>query len=418
MAKAKKSDATDDQKATPKTEVSDDVVEAEVVEEIPAESEISDEQSDTDTDVEAEPVEDAESSVEIDEENSSDEPEASGQPEAEESLDDPHAATSPLPEKRSGGFLPLLIGGVIAGGIGFGASQFLGPLQSAPDEATIALQAQAEASATEIETIKSQLQSSIASSTAAQNSGQELQAAIENVATTVSGLDQKFDDIAGVLAGLDARIIELEKRPLTQGLPSSAIEAYERELEELKASVAEQRAEAQMMEENARITAQQALARAALTRVISALDAGQVFRGPLTDLTMATGEQAPAELDALADTGVASLATLQADFPAAARAALATARRTEDQGGNRFLTFMQTQLGARSVTPQEGNDPDAILSRAEAAVRDGDIDAALIEVASLPDTARAEMSAWVDLATTRRNALNAGQSLAQALNSN
>ncbi|WP_370230935.1 COG4223 family protein, partial [Cognatishimia sp.] len=195
-------------------------------------------------------------------------------------------------------------------------------------------------------------------------------------------------------------------------------QAYERELEELKASVAAQRAEAQAMEENAKMTAQQALARAALTRVLSALDAGQSFRAPLNDLVTATGTPAPAALDSLADTGAPSLATLQSQFPEAARAALAAARTTEEQTGNRFLSFMKTQLGARSVTPHDGDDADAVLSRAEAALTSGNLTDALAEIAALPDAAQAQIAQWADLARTRQDALAAGEALSHALSTN
>ncbi|MGR3839860.1 MAG: COG4223 family protein, partial [Cognatishimia sp.] len=245
-----------------------------------------------------------------------------------------------------------------------------------------------------------------------------LQGSVDGLTASLAGINQKFDDVSAALAGLDTRIIELEKRPLTQGLPSSAIKAYERELEDLKASVAEQRAEAAAMEENAKQTAQQALARAALTRVLSALDAGQGFRAPLTDLVTATGTPAPQILDDLADSGVVSLATLQSSYPEAARAALAAARKVEGTSGNRFLSFMQSQLGARSVTPQEGDGADAVLSRAEAALRTGNLTDVLAELDTLPDPAKPAIAAWLETAKTRQAALSAGNALSAQLNSN
>lgn len=78
---------------------------------------------------------------------------------------------------------------------------------------------------------------------------------------------------------------------------------------------------------------------------------------------------------------------------------------------------MTRQLGARSVTPREGDDPDAVLSRAEAAVVDGQLDAALAEIAALPETARAEMAGWEAAAAKRLSAMRAAETLAQSLNS-
>jgi len=79
---------------------------------------------------------------------------------------------------------------------------------------------------------------------------------------------------------------------------------------------------------------------------------------------------------------------------------------------------LQRQLGARSVEPREGNDPDAILSRAEAALINGHLPQALAEIAALPDEAQAEMGNWVTLATIRAAALSAAAALAQSLNTN
>lgn len=428
MAKAKKSDTSDDQDTKPTTEVAEDVVDAEVIEEIPAES--------TD-DTEIDEPETDEIKSEDGEEASSDDQVSSDEATVEENLEDTEAE-EPLTESETdpnepvaentqseptsvaaaSGFVPLLVGGILAGGIGFGAALLLDPLQSGPDEATIALQSDVQSQAAVIETLTATVENNANVLGQTSEDAGTLQASIDGLTASLAATNQKFDDVSGALADLDARIIELEKRPFTQGLPSSAIQAYERELEELKASVAAQRAEAEAMEENAKLTAQQALARAALTRVLSALDAGQSFRAPLTDLVSATGTPAPAELEALADIGAPSLASLQSRFPDAARAALAAARRTEGQGGNRLLSFMQTQLGARSVTPQEGDDADAVLSRAEAALTAGNLTNALAEISALPEVAQAEIAEWFALARTRQEALAAGEALSQALNTN
>ena len=421
VAKAKKSDTSDDQDTKPTTEVSEDVVEAEVIEEIPAEADAPVEEAASEVDDKADTVEDvsdatetADEAVEAPEEVPSFEEPA---PEIESVAAEPAAAPAPA-QKSGSGFVPLLIGGILAGGIGFGAAQVLGPLQSGPDEATLALQAELQTQAAAIESLRADASQSASAVENTASQSANLQGAIDGLTGSLAAINQQFDDVSNALAGLDARIIELEKRPLTQGLPSSAIDAYERELEELKASVAAQRAEAEAMEENAKMTAQQALARAALTRVLSALDAGQPFRAPLNDLVTATGTPAPADLETLADTGAPSLASLQSSFPESARAALAAARQTEGQSGNRLLSFMQSQLGARSVTPQEGDDADAVLSRVEAALTAGNLTDALAELEALSESAKAQIADWTATARSRQDALAAGETLSQALNSN
>ncbi len=131
---------------------------------------------------------------------------------------------------------------------------------------------------------------------------------------------------------------------------------------------------------------------------------------------MAQGAGFEAELAALDDpaltqalaphaAGVPTLATLQAEFPTAARAVLDAARaETADQAGwgARLLDFLAAQTNARSVTPRPGDDPDAILSRAEFALRDGRLAEALAELQALPAPLQAPLAGWTAQAEARR----------------
>ena len=103
------------------------------------------------------------------------------------------------------------------------------------------------------------------------------------------------------------------------------------------------------------------------------------------------------------------MAALRAGFAPAARDAL-TASLAETAGGsfwNRTTAFLRSQTGARSLTPRAGSDPDAILSRAEAALGAGDLGAALTEVAALPPAGQARMAEWQGLAERRLAAAQA-----------
>lgn len=417
MTKSKKSDTARDEDAKPKAEVSDDVVDAEVIEEVAADEAAPDEAPATETpesdssDSAADDAEDTPSDAPTEADSYDETPDAPAM--SEETV----APAEQVPSSNTS-MMPMVLGGAVAAALGFGAAYVFTSMPSEPDAAVVALQSEQADLVKSVAAMQAAQSESRAATTASQEAASSLYAAIEGLTGSMAALNGRIDDLAGALANFDARITELEKRPISQGLPSTAIEAYERELEDLKASVAAQRAEAEAMEENAKLTAQQALARAAMTRVLSALDAGQSFRVPLNDLVTATGEAAPAELDAIADRGVSSLAKLQEDYPAAARAALAAARQTEGTGGNRLLSFMQAQLGARSVTPQQGDDADAVLSRAEEALRRSNLTDALAELTALPDSAAAAMAGWVAQATARRDALAAGDVLSQALNRN
>jgi len=102
---------------------------------------------------------------------------------------------------------------------------------------------------------------------------------------------------------------------------------------------------------------------------------------------------------------------------AAARAALPVALRDTagEDAVDRFTAFLQSQVGGRSLDPREGDDPDAVLSRAEAALRSGDLDGAITELAALPEGAQAVMAEWTSAAETRRDALAALDAVAAAL---
>ena len=78
--------------------------------------------------------------------------------------------------------------------------------------------------------------------------------------------------------------------------------------------------------------------------------------------------------------------------------------------------FFRSQLGMRSLVPREGDSPDAILSRAEAALRDARLGAALAELENLPEGARAALDDWIARATQRQEALSAADALSDRLN--
>lgn len=427
---AKKTDKT----ASDQSDAEKDIIDAEIVEEIPAQQ--ADAVPDTSEEKDAgEPVvmEEPEPS-ETEHPETADPDEASVDPVTDvaqdqdapsEALDEdskieqadaePQQAVAPVVEKRIG-FFPVFLGGVAAAAIGFGAAIYVFP-DGLPlsGEASVFEVETAEAlrsQASELAALKAQL------SEAANRD--DLNKAIADLSADLTTARADLDSLGVTIGGFDARIGELEKRPLTGAVSPAAIAAYEREVKSLQESVAAQRAEAETMEGNARLSAQQALGRSALTRVVSALDSGVPFRAALVDLTSAFGIAAPTALELLADDGVPTLSQLEDAYPLAAREALAVARKAnrDADGGSRLGTFLKNQLGARSVAPREGADPDAILSRSEAALREGRLNDALIELKTLPEIAAAEMADWAALAQTRADALQAAETLAQSLNSN
>ena len=250
-----------------------------------------------------------------------------------------------------------------------------------------------------------------------------LDSRIESLAGELEPLADKMTALTSAQSDLQSRIDELEKRPISEGVSQSAIDAYERELTRMKDSLEAQRAEvdnyisqARSMEAEADQSRQLATQRNALTRLQTALTEGAPYAEQL-DALRAAGLDVPAPLADSAETGVPTLAVLRAAFPDAAREALAAAREASKGDTPGFSAFLARQFGARSVEPRAGNDPDAILSRAEAAVTEGRIDTALTELDALPDVAKAPLADWIAQAQRRQAAMNAADTLAQSLTS-
>ena len=123
----------------------------------------------------------------------------------------------------------------------------------------------------------------------------------------------------------------------------------------------------------------------------------------------------PEALRTAATDGVITLASLQDAAPDASRAALAASPTDANAG---FGGFLKRQLGARSVAPREGNDPDAILSRVEGAVHQGHLTDALAEAKTLPQEAKSAMSDWLDSIAIRLAVTSASEALMQRLAAN
>ena len=81
----------------------------------------------------------------------------------------------------------------------------------------------------------------------------------------------------------------------------------------------------------------------------------------------------------------------------------------------RATSFLRTQTGARSLEPREGNAPDAILSRAEAALASGDLVVTLAEITTLPAEAQPALAEWRVIAETRLAAALAVADLAATI---
>lgn len=310
---------------------------------------------------------------------------------------------------KSGSAMSAILGGLVAGAIGFGAAYFVLPK---PD---MTLPAKISAQASEITELRDQ----IAAVPAPDLSGVE--AAQAATADAMVAADER-------ITALETRLNDLSNRAGDSGSVSTA--AYEAELDALRsemenlrgtaiAELESAREQAAEIENNAEAAARAATGRASLARIQSGMETGAPLGEALDDLAAALQADVPAALTAVRD-GTPTLAALQSDFPALARAALATARAEgvsgEAEGG--FASFLRNQFDVRSVAPKDGDGTDAILSRAEATLRHGRLTDALAEVGALPEVARAELSDWIALAEARADALAAAATLSTSLNDN
>ncbi|WP_017998273.1 hypothetical protein [Paracoccus sp. N5] len=347
-------------------------------------------------------------------------------------------------EVRKAGFMPTLLGGVIAAGLGAAATwsaiphlpeAWRSPAGQAPNEAALAaardaateaarseIQAQADAFAKRAgeagadaarqaladagpdpEALKAQAEKLAA----LEKTVSELEAR-PAVAPVVSGedsagLQQLLDDVNGRLAAQQARIDELAARSAVDPALAERMQGFAAQAEALQGQIASAAAEAEKrisaaqsqasaLQESADAANRRAQAATAAAALQAAIETGGPRDQALADL-QAAGIEAPAVL-----TGdVPTLEQLRADFPAAAREGLAASIKQVPQDGGALGAigdFLRVQTGARSVEPRAGDDPDAILSRADAAVKAGDVKGALAEIAALPQAGQEAMSAW------------------------
>ncbi|UXX82690.1 COG4223 family protein [Roseovarius pelagicus] len=360
-------------------------------------------------------------------------------PTGTEPLDDSAAPAlvpvTPTSEPKSG-FWPMVLGGVIAAGIGAGTAYYVLPkigVLGVPegtfrDDVTGIHAAQSqkiEEQSAEIETLRNEIAKAREAAEAATGAGGSPDlTAIED---TQSDLQTQLAALSDQISGLQSKMTALESRPISGGssVSQSEINDLQQMLETQSEALAMQQteiaalsADAAEQEAAAVASASAALRRAALTRIRTALDTGTGFTGALDDLE-ATGQEVPDALRAVAAEGVPSMASLQDAFPPAARLALADARKElgesgEGQGG--VMAFLSDQLGARSLEPREGDDPDAVLSRAEFALHEARLGDALAEIATLPATGQAALAGWVENARTRMNATRAVDALSAEIN--
>ena len=125
----------------------------------------------------------------------------------------------------------------------------------------------------------------------------------------------------------------------------------------------------------------------------------------------------PRDVAAAAGQGIPTAESLQRAFAPLARAALVRTRAQTAQAAPatdstqsvraRISALVKERLRVRSLTPREGSDPDAVLSRAQAAANANDFAAAVGALDTLPQTAQDIFADWRKGARLRAQATRA-----------
>ena len=333
-----------------------------------------------------------------------------------------------LDTQKLKGLLPLFAGGLLVGGIGFGAAMV--PSYFNPRDPIAPVLATQNQLSEKIEAQSRELEEIQARPTPVDLSGEVAALADSVIAFRTDLAALKAAQVAQARS-LSERIDSLEKRRLVEGVSPLAVAGYERELAQLRENISqlandatnkieEAKALAEVIEGNAAKLSRDGMVIYALTAIQAAVESGASYTVALDDLVAATNIGLPASLVENAPNGVASLSILQKQFPVAARAALKLAREEQGlaEGENGVLAFLKMQLGVRSLNAKGGGSADAVLSRAQAAVDVGDFAVALSEIATLSSVGQDALQGWSLVATLRLQVLAALQEFSSTFTGN
>ena len=267
---------------------------------------------------------------------------------------------------------------------------------------------------------------------------QDLQAQIDGMRTIVTdlaALQVEIEQLFGVQNETIDRVAALEEKLTSQSginpaanaestryatalkLVQTQISEQNNAIAEQRAGIAELSAAVELTQQETKSATHQSLTDGTISQVIGALESGAPFAFAIAGLQDFDNLLTPA-LVAAAPYGVPTADALARAFPEQSRTALIAARTTstsQASGSNRVGDFLRSQLGMRSITPRAGNDPDAVLSRAEAAIQAGQVSNALSALTALPDSARTSMAGWIEQAELRQAAQLAVAALSQQL---
>lgn len=276
---------------------------------------------------------------------------------------------------------------------------------------------------------------------------EEVRETANRAVDAIPALTREMAGVTARLNSLEQRLASIEARPVVETTPdvgediAKALSGYRDQVAALSDQVARQARRADAIDQafsdltqefDTRISGAEALAneardveravlaQGALAALGRAIATGAPFDEQLADLAATAAVAAPPDLTAVAAKGAPTLSALRGSFPAAARAALAASTRVDEAGGamDRLGAFLKKQTGARSLTPKDGDDADAVLSRAEQALREGRVADTIDLLDNLPQAARVAVAGWIEPARIHASTHAAYEALSQALSPN
>lgn len=199
---------------------------------------------------------------------------------------------------------------------------------------------------------------------------------LEKLSRSVEDWSAKIDQLASELAANSERLSAIETSVNEEILPSmNSVE---------KAAVA--------------AVESQKVARSVSARALSAvLENGGVFTSELASAEALIGDNETINrLQALARKGVRSKSELLSGFGPVGDQIISLQNRPASDAGvlDRFLNSAQSLVKVRPAGPVEGSDDTAVVSRIEAALKNGDLQAAMKEWDGLSETARNASEGW------------------------
>lgn len=227
---------------------------------------------------------------------------------------------------------------------------------------------------------------------------QSLDARIKDIETAVASLGQDNAPDAAAVTALGERVAAVEALTRTEG--EAAAEADKR-LAGLEQSVGTLGGRVDAQAQQPKIAL--AIATAALK---SAVDRGDPFQAELETFA-AIAPDAPelAALRAHAEKGVPTRETLLAEVEPAAAAMIAASKPVDPNAGilDRLMQSAESLVAVRPIGAVEGAGVPEIVARMEAALTAGDLDKAIAEFDTLPDTAKAAAGPFGEKLKARRD---------------